>query len=103
MALLRAVLLVFLVLTTAVAGGASTGHAADAHEQYHDVPLADDEPQCCSESTERGQSCHLTVALLSPLESSLGGWDARRLVFTNSHSTLNGINPPGPLEPPRTL
>lgn len=102
MSLIRLLLVVMVALSASVSGAMDAGHMA-ALEHSHPAmdDMADDQPVCCSESTERSQNCHALPALLP----GAGQHDATPAtcedVFTAASLLPTGIEPSGPLDPPR--
>ncbi|MFK7763033.1 MAG: hypothetical protein AB8B62_07210 [Roseobacter sp.] len=65
--------------------------------------MSDDMPACCDDSTERGQTCHILSALLPGAEGLVTGPIACKDVFVAAGLLLTGIEPSGPLDPPRVM
>lgn len=102
MSLIRLLLVVTAVLSASVSGAIDAGHMAALEHSHAAVnDMADDQPVCCSESAERSQTCHALPALLP----GVGQHDAVPAtcedVFIAASLLLTGIEPSGPLDPPR--
>ncbi|MEJ6389792.1 hypothetical protein [Gymnodinialimonas ulvae] len=102
MSLIRLLLVVMVALSAAVSGAMDAGHAVimDHSHRAMDV-VADDQPVCCSESTERSQTCHALPALLPGGGHHDEAPATCEDVFTAASLLLTGFEPSGPLDPPR--
>ena len=104
MGLIRLLLVVLIALSASVAGPMDAGHAAVAEHSHAAMDdMADDQPFCCSESTERSQTCHAVPALLPAAGDHDDAPATCEDVFIAASLLLTGIEPSGPLDPPRAV
>jgi hypothetical protein len=104
MVLVRCLLIVMLMFSATFSVAVGTGHAANFdHEHTVAETVADDMPACCDDSTERGQTCHVLPALLPGAEGHSTGPITGEDVFVAAGLLLTGIEPSGPLDPPRVM
>lgn len=103
MALIRLLLVVLVVTLSASGSGAMiAGHAAVMEQSHAGMgETAGDQPICCSESSERTQTCHVLPALLPGADLHLAATATCGDVFVGTGLLLTGIEPSGPLDPPR--
>ncbi|GHF09107.1 hypothetical protein GCM10016455_32510 [Aliiroseovarius zhejiangensis] len=104
MSLTRLLLVVMVALSASVSAAMDAGHAAVVEHSHAAMDdMADDQPVCCSESSERSQTCHALPALLP----GAGQHDAAPAtcedVFFVAGLLLTGIEPSSPLDPPRVV
>lgn len=104
MVLVRFLMVVILTLSASLSGAMGVGHMpATDHNHAAAEMIADEQPACCQDSTERTQTCHLLPALLPATEQAnttpLSGEDA----ICASGLLLTGMEPSGPLDPPRAV
>ncbi|MEJ6391219.1 hypothetical protein [Gymnodinialimonas ulvae] len=103
MGLIRLLLVVLVALSASISGAMDAGHAVvveHSHAAMNDV--ADDQPVCCSESTERSQTCHALPALLPDAGHHDDAPATCEDVFIAASLLLTGIEPSSPIDPPRT-
>ncbi|WHZ38524.1 hypothetical protein [Sagittula sp. MA-2] len=102
MTLIRLFLVVLVALSASISGAMDAGHAAVVeHSHVAMDEVAGDQPVCCSESSERSQTCHALPALL-PGAGHHDDASARcEDVFVVASLLLTGIESSGPLDPPR--
>ncbi|UWR24655.1 hypothetical protein [Sulfitobacter sp. S190] len=103
MGLIRLLLVVLVALSASISGAMDAGHAAVVeHSHVAMDEVADDQPVCCSESSERSQTCHALPALLPGAAGHHNDAPATcEDVFTAASLLLTGFEPSGPLDPPR--
>lgn len=102
MGLIRLLLIVMVALSASVTGAMDAGHmAAPEHSHVAMDVMADNQPACCSESTERSQTCHALPALLPGAGNHDDALATCGDVFTAASLLLTGFEPSGPLDPPR--
>ena len=102
MGLIRLLLVVMVALSAWVSGAMDADHVAVAeHSHAATDQVADDQPVCCSESSERSQTCHALPALLPGAGHHDDAPATCEDVFTAASLLLTGIEPSGPLDPPR--
>ena len=104
MSLVRFLLVVVLTLSTSLSSAMDLGHMPVASHDHAAVEaMADDQPLCCQDSTERAQTCHALLALLPTLAVNNTAPATGEDVFCASGLLLTGIEPSGPLDPPRAV
>lgn len=104
MYLVRILLVVLLTLSTSLSNAMEAGHMPDLDHDHATVEgMADGQPSCCQDSTERAQTCHALLALLPNLTLSGTAPVAGEDVFCTSDVLLTGFEPSGPLDPPRAV
>lgn len=102
MGLIRLLLIVMVALSASISGAMDAGHAAVVeHSHVAMDEVADDQPVCCSESSERSQTCHALPALLPGAGNHDDAPATCEDVFIAASLLLKGIEPSGPLDPPR--
>lgn len=83
MELVQLILVVIVTLSAAVSGAMDAVHAAVVEYKHMAMgKRTDDEPVCCSESTERTQSCDFLPALLPctmPLPQPVRMWSSAQI------------------------
>ena len=101
---IRAILIVFLTFSASVSGAMDVHHVANAeHEHTAVVSMTDDAPACCDDSTERGQSCHVMPALLADASDDITAPLTGETAYSVFRHFLDGIEPSGPVDPPRLV
>lgn len=104
MRLIRLLLIVLMTLTTSVSGAMGADHAtAMDHAHANTVDVAGDDTVCCSDSTERTQSCHVLPALVPASDLRVTGPTSCRDVSFGPGLLLTGIEPSRPLDPPLSV
>lgn len=104
MSLIRFLMVVTLTLSASLSGAMDAGHMpATDHDHATAEMTADDQPACCQDSTERTQTCHALPALLPSIEPAGTAPIAGKDVFCASGLLLTGVEPSGPLDPPRAV
>lgn len=102
MSLIRLLLVVIVALSASVSGAMNAGHITVAeHSHAAMVDVADDQPVCCSGGTERTQTCHVLPALLPGADLHDASPAGCEDVAFGTGLLLTGIEPSGPLDPPR--
>lgn len=102
MALIRTILVVVLTLTASLSGAMGVDHMPmTEHGHAAMEPIADVGPVCCDDSTDRGQSCHVLPAVLADAGGEVSAPQTRDALFVRSGLLLTGLEPTGPLDPPR--
>lgn len=102
MGLIRLLLIVMVALSASVTGAMDAGHmAAPEHSHLAMDDVANNQPVCCSESSERSQTCHALPALLPGAGNHHDAPATCEDVFIAASLLLTGIEPSGPLDPPR--
>lgn len=104
MSLVRILLVIVLTMSTSLSSAMGAGHMIiPDHEHATVEAIADGQPLCCQDSMERTQICQFLLALLPALTLSdtapVTGEDA----FCTSDVLLTGLEPSGPLDPPRAM
>lgn len=104
MSLIRFIMIVILTLSTSLSAAMDAGHMPSSDHDHAAVEMmADEQPACCQDSTERTQTCHAVPALLPASElASLPPSSVEDIVCA-SGLLLTGIQPSGPLDPPRAV
>lgn len=104
MSLVRFLMVVILTLSASLSGAMDAGHMpATDHDHAAAEVMADVHPVCCQDSTERTQTCHALPALLPAIEPASSAPLAGEDVFCASGLLLTGMEPSGPLDPPRAV
>ncbi len=104
MVLVRCLLIVMLMFSATFSVAMEAGHAANFDSEHAVAEtMSDDMPACCDDSTERGQTCHVLPALLPGAEGHSTGPITGEDVFAAAGLLLTGIEPSGPLDPPRVM
>lgn len=102
MGFVRLLLVALVALSASVSGAMDAGHmAAPEHSHAATDQLTDDQPVCCSETTERSQTCHALPALLPGAGHHDDAPATCVDVFVAASLLLTGFEPTGPLDPPR--
>ena len=104
MTLVRLLLVVVVALSASASGAMDAGHMAGL-EQSHETmgDSFDHQPVCCSESSERMQTCHALPALLPEANLHEAAPATCENVPIGAGLLLTGIEPSGPLDPPRAV
>jgi hypothetical protein len=93
-----------MTLTASVSGALDAGHAtAMEHVHAGALDVTDDQPLCCSDSTERTQNCHVLPVLVPASDLHVSEPASREDVSFGSGLLLTGIDPSDPLDPPRMV
>ncbi|WP_299615043.1 hypothetical protein [uncultured Tateyamaria sp.] len=104
MGLFRLLLIVLVTFSAPLSGVAEASHMSMAgHHHAGGEHMPDDHPPCCVDSTERAQSCHILAAVLPAADLHGAAPSARDTVFCAVGVLPDGINPSGPLDPPRAV
>ncbi|QFU07216.1 hypothetical protein PARPLA_01265 [Rhodobacteraceae bacterium THAF1] len=104
MGLVRLLLVVVVTLSASVFGVMDAGHAAVVEHSHMTMDKAtDDQPICCSESSERSPTCHVLPALLPGADLNDVAPTAWEDLQMGAVPLLTGIEPSGPLDPPRAV
>ena len=104
MSLIRFLLVVVLTLSTSLSSAMDVGHMQVSDHDHAVVGSATEgQPVCCQDSTDRAQTCHALLALLPTLALSDTAPATGEDVFCASGVLLTGIEPSGPLDPPRVV
>ena len=100
----RFIMVVILTLSASLSGAMDAGHMPSTdHNHAAAEIMADEQPACCQDSSERTQTCHAVPALLPASElASLPPSSVEDIVCA-SGLLLTGIQPSGPLDPPRAV
>lgn len=75
-------------------------HAAD-HEMAAMDTLSGETEHCCETGTDGMQSCHLMIAVVPTLTPNAVIPRTGRAITFGSGLVLSGVEPSGPLDPPR--
>ena len=104
MSMARFIMVVILTLSASLSGAMDAVHMPSTdHNHAAAEIMADEQPACCQDSSERTQTCHAVPALLPASElASLPPSSVEDIVCA-SGILLNGIQPSGILDPPRTV
>ncbi|SDZ52517.1 hypothetical protein SAMN05444004_11918 [Jannaschia faecimaris] len=104
MVLMRAMLIVLATFSASISGAMDAGHVVSSeHEHVAVESMADHGPVCCHDSSERGQSCRVLPALLADGGGDMAGPSTSEAALTMFRLLLTGIEPSGPLDPPRLV
>lgn len=104
MGLIRLLLVVMVALSASLSGAMDVGHTAGLEQSYAAMgDMADDQLVCCSESSERGQTCHVLPAMLPSADVHESAPATCEVVSIGASLLLKGIEPTGPLDPPRAM
>ena len=97
-------MVIVFILSASLSGAMGAGHMpATDHTHAAAEMMADDRPACCQDSTEHSQTCHALPALLPASEPTSTPPIAGEDVVCASGILLTGIQPSGPLDPPRAV
>ena len=104
MSMARFIMVVILTLSASLSGAMDAGHMPSTdHNHAAAEIMADEQPACCQDSSERTQTCHAVPALLPASElASLPPSSVEDIVCA-SGILLNGIQPSGLLDPPSAV
>lgn len=104
MGLIRFLMVVVVALSASLSGAMDAGPTAGL-EQSHAAKghMADDQLVCCSESSERGKTCHALPALLPGAVLHEAVPATCEAVFIGASLLLKGIEPTSFLDPPRAV
>jgi len=101
---IRFLAIVILTLSVSLSSAIDAGHAPTVdHDHAAAEVMADEQHVCCQESTESTQTCHALPALIPATELASTAPVTGENVFCASHILLTGIEPSGPLDPPRKV
>ena len=104
MSLVRFLLLVVLTFSALLYGAVESGHMpVSDHDHAAVESITDEQPVCCQDSTERTQTCHALPALLPAMDPYDTAPATGEDVFCASGILLTGMEPSGPLDPPRAV
>ena len=104
MALVRLLLVVVVALSASVSGAMDAGHTAGLEQSHAAMgDLIDNQLACCSESSDRAQTCHALPALLPEANLHEAAPAICENVPIGAALLLTGIEPSGPLDPPRAV
>jgi hypothetical protein len=104
MGMIRLLLIVLMTLTASVSGALDAGHATAMEHAHATVQHVDeDQPACCSDSTQHTQNCHVLPAVLPISDLNVSEPESCGDVSFGFGILLTGIKPSGPLDPPRTV
>ena len=104
MSLVRFIMVVILALSASLSGAMDAGHMPSSDHDHAAVEMmADEQPACCQDSNERTQTCHAVSALLPASEPTSTPPIAGEDVVCVSGILLTGVQPSGPLDPPRSV
>lgn len=104
MVLFRVLLVVMIMISASVSGGMDAGYMAAVEHSHASVgEVADGQPVCCSESFEGAQTCHALSALLPGADLNDTAPATCEDVSIVADLLLMGIEPSGPLDPPRAV
>lgn len=104
MSLARLIMVVILALSASLSGAMDAVHMPPTdHDHAAAEMMADEQPACCQDSSERTQTCHAVPALLPASEPTSTLPIAGEDVVCASGILLTGIQPSGPLDPPRAV
>lgn len=102
--MIRLLLIVLMALTASVFGALDAGHATAKEYAHATVQhAAEDQPACCSDSTQHTQNCHVLPALVPATDLHVSEPVSRADVLFGAGLLLTGIELAGPLDPPRTV
>ncbi|MEO9779281.1 MAG: hypothetical protein ABJH07_08300 [Sedimentitalea sp.] len=104
MSVARFIMVVILTLSASLSGAMDAGHMPFTdHDHAAAEMMADEQPACCQDSSERTQTCHAVPALLPASEPTSTPPNAGEDVVCASGIQLTGIQPSGLLDPPRSV
>lgn len=102
MVMIRTILIAALTLTASLSGAMDVDHMPIVeHDHTAMENMAVEGPVCCDDSTERGQSCHVLPAVLANAGGEVSAPETSDALFFRSGLLLTGLEPSGPLDPPR--
>lgn len=104
MGLFRLLFVIMVTLSASLSGAMDAGHATVVEHSYASADeVADDQPVCCTESSERTQTCHVLPALLPGADLDDAAPASCEDVAIVAGVLLTGTEPSGPLDPPRAV
>ena len=104
MSMARFIMVVILTLSASLSGAMDAGHMPSTdHNHAAAEIMADEQPACCQDSSERTQTCHAVPALLPASELASLPPSSVEDIVCESGILLNGIQPSGLLDPPRAV
>lgn len=104
MFLVRFLIVVVLTLSTSLSSALDAGHLpVVSHDHTVVKVMANDQPHCCQDSTERAHTCHALLAVLPTVVLDSAAPALNGDVFCASSLLMTGIEPSGPLDPPREV
>ncbi|MEJ6399569.1 hypothetical protein [Yoonia sp. 208BN28-4] len=104
MSLVRFLMVVIFALSASLSAAMEASHMrAIDHDHAAAEMMVDEQPACCQDSSERTQTCHAVPALLPASEPTSTPPIAGEDVVCASGILLTGIQPSGPLDPPRAV
>ena len=100
----RFLMVVLLTLSASLTFAMDAGHSpAATHDHAGIEDTAVDQPPCCVDSSERGASCHVLLALLPADVPNNAAPEACGNISCVPARLATGIEPSGPLDPPRAV
>lgn len=106
MGVFRLLLVVMVTLSASVSGAMDAGHMpvmSHSHSHASVDEVADTQLVCCSESSDRSQTCHGLPALVPGTELHDAAPVICDVVSIDTGELLTGFEPSGPLDPPRAV
>lgn len=104
MGLVRLLLVVLLALSASVSAAMVASHTAVVGHNHTAMDNATDkQPACCSESTDRTQTCHVLPALLPGADRHDAALATCEDLAIGVGLILTGVEPSVPLYPPRAV
>ena len=101
---LRSLLFVLVTLTASTSGAMDARHAVAMETSHAKMEhSANNQPPCCLEGSERAQSCHVLPALVPDSDHKFVESANCEDVSFGTGLLLTGVEPSGPLDPPRTV
>jgi hypothetical protein len=100
----RLLLILALTLSASLAGAVEAGHVLMIDHDHSAVESIDtDTPMCCESGVERSHSCLSMPALYDGTSTQSDMLANGRVNFDAYGHVLTGIEPSGPVDPPRMV
>lgn len=104
MAFARILLIILMTFSASLSSAMEVGHTvaseADHAAREH---VADEQPDCWTDSTESAQSCHVLPALVPAAAFGGSAPDGSKTTYSSIGFLLLGIEPSRLLDPPRSI
>jgi hypothetical protein len=101
---LGSLMIVLTIISTSFLGEMAASHApsTDIGVSVTEAML-DDHTQCCGDTKDLAQSCHVLLGLVPALVAVHVAPESSSMALTISETLLTGIEPTGILDPPRAV
>ena len=104
MAFVRILLIILTGFSASFSGAMEVGHPVASEANHATMEhVADEQPDCCTDTTESTQSCHVLPALVPAVAFDGNAPDCSKTAYSSVGFSLRGIEPSGLLDPPRKM